>query len=307
MAQPAVRKATCGASRPDGRSYNVSLSAEVDPKVLRLTEGGFRPNFYGEDKAKQMSAAPLIAHALDDPDPPIAERKHALEALLRARRLAREAPPLRGEDRRLRPLPTAIATIDDLLGGGLPRGQLSQVHGPVSSGRTGVLVSLLASVTSTGALAALVDPLDRFDPASAAAAGADLTRLLWLRGPHHFEEPTAKALADATAAAATLAGSGLFDLVALDLAGAGTAWRALPSTTWLRLARLVEETPTALLVLADARLAQSPGGASIALVAGGVRWSAPVGPGCRLVSLAARARAGRHGLRGADLALAAPA
>ena len=191
----------------------------------------------------------------------------------------------------------------------MPRGQLSQVHGPASSGRTGVLVSLLASVTSAGALAALVDPLDRFDPASAAAAGADLARLLWLRGPRgDREEPTARALADAAAAVATLAGSGLFDLVALDLAGAGPASsRSLPSTTWLRLARLVEEMPTALVVLADGPVAQSPGGASVALEPAGARWSAPGGPGRRLVSLAARVRAGRHGQRTACLALAAPA
>ena len=284
-----------------------------------------------------MSAAALTARAFRDADPPAAdeptfddaaepaaddraavaalapegpgERKRALEALLRARRLQRDAPPLRGEDRRLRPLPTAVPALDALTGGGLPRGQLSQLHGPASSGRTGVLVSLLASVTSAGALAALVDPLDRFDPASAAAAGADLARLLWLRGPRgDREEPTAKALADATAAVATLAGSGLFDLVALDLAGAGPASsRALPSTTWLRLARLVEEMPTALVVLADGPVAQSPGGASVALEPTGARWSAPGGPGRRLVSLAARVRAGRHGLRAASLALAAPA
>jgi hypothetical protein len=276
-----------------------------------------------------MSVATLTARAFRELDPPaaeppadepretgpqagavaLAERKRKLEALLRARRLSREAPPLRGEDRRLRPLPTGVAAIDALAGGGIPRGQLSQVHGPASSGRTGVLVSALASVTSAGALAALVDPLDRFDPASAAAAGADLARLLWLRGPRgDREEPAPKALVDAAAAVATLAGSGLFDLVALDLAGAGpAARRALPATTWLRLARLVEEMPTALLVLADGPVAQSPGGASVALEPLGACWSAPCGPGRRLASVAARVRAGRHGQRAADVALAAPA
>jgi hypothetical protein len=249
-------------------------------------------------------AADVVVLPSEDP----ALRKRSLEALLRARRLARDAPPLRGEDRRLRPLPTAIAAIDALTGGGLPRGQLSQVHGPASSGRTGVLVSLVASVTSAGGLAALVDPLDRFDPGSAAGAGADLARLLWLRGPRgDREETTAKALADAAAAVATLAGSGLFDLVALDLAGAGPVACRLPSTTWLRLARLVEEMPTALLVLADGPVAQSPGGASIALEPVEARWSASSGPARRLVSLAARVRAGRHGRSTADVALAAPA
>jgi len=272
-----------------------------------------------------MSAA-LTARAFRDLDPPSpelpsapapdvvegvapAERKRALETLLRVRRLQRDAPPLRGEESCHRPLSTGIAAIDAVVGGGLPRGQLSEVHGPASSGRTGILVASIASLTSAGALAALVDPLDRFDPGSAASAGAELARLLWLRGPRlDREEPAAKALACAAAAAATLAGSGLFDLVALDLAGAAAvARRALPAATWRRLARGVEETKTALVVLADAPLAHSPGGASVALEPAGASWSAPPGPGRRLAALAARARAGRHGLRAADLAFSAPA
>jgi hypothetical protein len=251
-----------------------------------------------------MSAAvPLPA---DLPEPTPAERKRALEELLRARRLQREAPPLRGEDRRLRLLPTGIAAIDTLLEGGLPRGELSELQGPPSSGRTGVCLALLAGVTRGGGLAALVDPLDRLDPASAAAAGTVLERLLWLRGPRvASDEPSPRALADAVAATATLAGSGLFELVALDLAGAGRASRTLPSTTWLRLARVVEETPTALVVVADARVGTSPGGARLALEARGPSWSGPPGPARLLRALAARAFAGRAGLRAADFALPA--
>ena len=165
-----------------------------------------------------MSAVPLPTLA---PAPSLAERKRALEDLLRARRLQADAPPLRGEDRRLRSLATGIAEVDALLGGGFPRGALSEIHGPASSGRTGALLALLAQTTGRGALAAFVDPLDRLDPSSAAAAGAELSRLLWLRGRRcASEEPSPKMLADATAAVATLASSGLFDVVALDLAGA---------------------------------------------------------------------------------------
>src|SRR6266571_4816756 len=105
--------------------------------------------------------------------------KIALEDLLRGRRLQAEAPPLRGEDRRLSPLPTGVAAIDALLSGGFPRGQVCEVHGPSSSGKTGLVLSLVARSTRRGALAAWVDPLDRLDPASAASAGADLARLLW--------------------------------------------------------------------------------------------------------------------------------
>jgi len=238
--------------------------------------------------------------------PSPAARKRALEDLLRARRLQADAPPLRGEDRRRRPLATGIGEVDVLLDGGFPRGELSEIHGPASSGRTGVLLGLLARTTCGGALAALVDPFDRLDPASAAAAGVDLSRLLWLRGPRGAsEEPEAKALADATAAVATLASSGLFDVVALDLAGAFRERRRLPATTWLRLQRLVEDAATAVVLVADGHVACGLGGVALALEPVAPRWSGPPGPARLLEALAARARAGRHGLRSAELALAA--
>jgi hypothetical protein len=167
-----------------------------------------------------------------------------------------------------------------------------------------VLLALLARTTAAGALAALVDPLDRLDPASAAAAGVDLERLLWLRGPRvSGEEP--QALAEATKAVATLVGAGLFDVVALDLAGAGREPRRLPFATWQRLERLVENTKGALVLLAESHVACSPGGRALALEPAGLRFSGPPGPACLLQSLAARARAGGHRLREAELTLAA--
>ena len=254
-----------------------------------------------------MPWVPPTSGSPDTPAPAsVAERKRVLEDLLRARRLQTDEPPLRGEDRRRRPLATGIAELDVLLGGGFPRGELSEIHGPASSGRTGVLLALLAHTTRAGALAALVDPLDRLDPASAAAAGVDLARLLWLRGPRGGgEEPAAKALAQATGAVATLVGAGLFDVVVLDLAGADHERRLLPSTTWLRLQRLVEDATTALVMLADGHVACSPGGRALALEPAGLRFSGPPGPACLLTALRARARAGRHGLDAAELTLAA--
>ena len=233
--------------------------------------------------------------------------KATLEALLREKKLQAEAPPLRGEDQRSRRISTGNAGIDPLLGGGFPRGQLSEIHGPVSSGRTGFLLALLARTTRSGALAALVDPLDRFDPSSAAAAGLALARLLWLRGPREGgEDPRPKTLADATAAVATLAGSGLFEIVVLDLAGVSDRERRrLPATTWVRLQRTVEETETALLLVADGHVALGPGGVSLAFVRTGLQWSNAPGPGRLLTAFGARASAGRHVLRSAEIALAA--
>ncbi|HEY7513287.1 MAG TPA: hypothetical protein VIC87_02355 [Vicinamibacteria bacterium] len=228
-----------------------------------------------------------------------AATKAALEDLLRARRLQRDGPPLRGEDRRRHPLPSGVGALDALLGGGFPRGELSEVHGPASSGRTGLVLSLFARTTRGGALAALVDPDDRFDPASAASAGVDLARLLWLRGAGG-----ARALPSAVSAVGTLAGSGLFEIVLLDLADtSGHELRRLPGPTWIRLARVVEETATALLLVAERHVAKSPGGASLALPPSRPRWSGPSGPGRLLAALETEAQSGVHAPRRASFAL----
>lgn len=274
------------------------MSAAILPTALGRTAFDNLPDPEHRVEIEHVSPASAITS--------VAERKRALEGLLRARRLQADQPPLRGEDRRHKPLATGIAELDPLLGGGFPRGELSQIHGPVSSGRTGVLLALLARTTSSGALVALVDPLDRLDPASAKAAGVDLERLLWLRGPRgEGEEPQAKTLAQATGAVATLTGAGLFDVVALDLAGAGHERRRLPATTWLRLQRLVENTKAALVLVADAHVACSPGGRTLALEPAGLRFSGPPGPARLLRTLTARARAGRHGRSTAELGFAA--
>src|SRR6476469_3730913 len=62
-----------------------------------------------------------------------------------------------------------------------PRGRISEVIGARSSGRTRVLHALLAASTGQGEFAALVDTRDAFDACSAAAAGVELSRLVWIR------------------------------------------------------------------------------------------------------------------------------
>jgi recombination protein RecA len=69
----------------------------------------------------------------------------------------------------------------DALTGGLPRGCLTQICGSVSSGRTSVLLAALASATRRQEVCALVDASDAFDPSSAANAGVDFEKLLWVR------------------------------------------------------------------------------------------------------------------------------
>ena len=84
----------------------------------------------------------------------------------------------------VRPAPatvsSGIAEID-ALAGGLPRGTLTEIFGPASSGRTALLLSALAAATCRQEVCALVDAGDSLHPESAAAAGIDLQRLLWIR------------------------------------------------------------------------------------------------------------------------------
>lgn len=206
-----------------------------------------------------------------------------LESLLRARRLDRTLttvlPPIDrgaagvGPDGDLSSFvaPSAIVRLDARLGGGFPRGQLSEVTGSRSSGRTSVLLQTLGAATARGELVALVDGLDMLDIESAAAAGVDLTRLLWVRG-HMVTNPgmcldlNQRALEQAIRAFTLILQAGNFGLVVLDLAEAPmAALRRLPFTTWLRVQRMVEGSQTVCLVVAGEPIARSSAGLTLQL------------------------------------------
>src|SRR6267378_2878059 len=61
------------------------------------------------------------------------------------------------------------------------RGEITEIVGGLSSGRTSHLLACLGEVVGRGETAALVDTEEIFDPGSAAQAGIDLRRLLWVR------------------------------------------------------------------------------------------------------------------------------
>ena len=77
-------------------------------------------------------------------------------------------------------VPSGIAALD-ILTGGLPRGCITEICGPVSSGRTSVLLAALSAATRRGECCALIDATDALDPHSATAAAVDLDHLLWVR------------------------------------------------------------------------------------------------------------------------------
>src|SRR4029077_13001753 len=120
---------------------------------------------------------------------------------------------------------TNLAPLDARLGGGFPRGQLSELVGPRSSGRTSLLLQTLAAATSRGELVALVDTLDAFDVESAFAAGIDLDRFLWIRGhvvinPGFCRDSNQRALEQAIKALTLVLQAGNFGIVVLDVADA---------------------------------------------------------------------------------------
>jgi recombination protein RecA len=84
--------------------------------------------------------------------------------------------------RTLRPvMPTGIDAVDEVLEGGLPVGALTEMVGPECSGRTSLALAFVAQVTRAEKVCAWVDASDALSPESAAAAGVDLARLLWVR------------------------------------------------------------------------------------------------------------------------------
>jgi len=140
-------------------------------------------------------------------------------------------------------VPTGVPALDAATGG-LPRGCLTEIFGPASSGRTSLLAAILAQATHREEACALVDAEDAFDPASADAAGVRLDRLLWVRSAHNAEH--------ALKAADLLIQGGGFGLVAIDLGDTPPATaRRISLTSWFRLRRAVENTPTVLISLAQ--------------------------------------------------------
>jgi len=211
----------------------------------------------------------------------------AVEALLRDRKLDRTLtstlPERLGEDA---VAPLDSADLDRGLAGGLPRGQVSEVVGPASSGRTSVAWAALAAATRRGESVAIIDTFDRFDPPTAHACGVDLSRLLWVRGqaisktsgaidptwlpgvravngPGTFIE---RVIDRAIKSLNLVVQSRVCTLVVIDLIDVpANALRRLPASTWFRVERAIEGSDTAVVILAAMPVARSAGGRSIVM------------------------------------------
>ncbi len=149
--------------------------------------------------------------------------------------------------------------------GEIPRGALTEIAGPVSSGRTAFLYSLLAGASANQEFCALIDAENTFDPWSAAAAGVHLSQVLWVRCGGNVEH--------ALKAADMLAQAGGFGLVAVDLGDTPlNATRRIPLAAWFRLRHGVENTKTALVSIGQQVNAHSCSALKIELRRDRVLW-----------------------------------
>jgi hypothetical protein len=196
-----------------------------------------------------------------------------IEAALRARKLDRTlTTALPGTPPADAAAAFDVACLDAALGGGLPRGQLSEIVGARSSGRTALVLRLVAAATRRGEIAALVDVFDGFDVASALSAGVECDRLLWIRGTGAWGPRPEAVVERALKALNLVLQAGGFGVVAIDLANAPpAALRAIPFTTWLRVQRTIEGSETACVIVGPQPLGRSAGGLTL-LLDGRPRW-----------------------------------
>ena len=174
---------------------------------------------------------------------------HSLRARLESVLGERVSTPFTDLDRRVfESVRTGITEIDALTGG-LPRGAITEIFGPVSSGRTSTILTILAEATARDECCTLVDGHDSFDPASGAAAGVNLKRLLWVR---------CRSLDQVLRTTDLLLQGGGFGLVVMDLNDIPLRQiRSISLASWFRFQRTIEKTPTCLVVTGQETIAKS--------------------------------------------------
>jgi hypothetical protein len=173
--------------------------------------------------------------------------------------------PFTDLDRRVfESVPTGIPSLDALTGG-LPRGAITEIFGPLSSGRTSTMISILAEAIAGEEVCALIDGNDAFDPKSAAVAGVELSRLLWVRC-HRLEQVL-------KSTDLVLQGGG-FGRVVMDLTDFPLRHiRSIPLASWFRFQRTIERTPTVLLVMSPQSVVKSAAALVLRMEMRGAEWS----------------------------------
>ena len=113
-----------------------------------------------------------------------------------------------GANLKIDAISTGSLGLDIALGvGGVPRGRIIEIYGPESSGKTTVMLHVVANAQKAGGTAAFIDAEHALDPAYAAKLGVNLDELL-ISQPDSGEE--------ALTICETLARSGALDVIVID-------------------------------------------------------------------------------------------
>ncbi|WP_353063844.1 ATPase domain-containing protein [Tunturibacter psychrotolerans] len=157
---------------------------------------------------------------------------------------------------------TGITAVDEILGGGIPRGCITEVSGVASTGKTSFALSTIASITQLGNACAWVDVSDALSPEAAAATGVELRRLLWLRmyaerGKKVADKPWSR-LEQALKATDLLLQTGGFGAIVLDMSDVLPEHaRRIPLATWYRFRLAAEQARTSLIFLTQSHCTSS--------------------------------------------------
>lgn len=159
-----------------------------------------------------------------------------------------------------------LQRLKQLFSNGLSRGAIAEINGRRSTGRTSVCLHILAQATARSEICAVIDLHGSFHPASASAAGVHLNRLVWVRCQGNAEH--------AMRAADLLLHAGGFGVVLLDLCEAHPrVLNRIPLSYWHRFRRVVEHTPTILLICAEFAQAKSCSSSSLEVKSKVFNWS----------------------------------
>jgi recombination protein RecA len=105
-------------------------------------------------------------------------------------------------------IPTGALSLDLALGvGGIPRGRITEIYGPESSGKTTICQHIVAEAQKMGGTAAFIDMEHALDPVYAARCGVDVENLL-IAQPDMGEQ--------ALEITETLVRSGAVDVIVID-------------------------------------------------------------------------------------------
>ncbi|MGH7781634.1 MAG: hypothetical protein ACREQR_17610, partial [Candidatus Binataceae bacterium] len=158
--------------------------------------------------------------------------------------------------RKTRRLASGVAPLDALLDGGIARGRVSEIIGRAGTGRTSLAAAFAAVATRRSEVIAWIDAAGAFDPASIAAAGVDLARVLWASIPREITRARPASSRSSREgrilkAAEMVLEAGGFGLVVIDF---GDIFRSIPDSAVLRIARAAERSGAAVIAIAPRKI-----------------------------------------------------